>query len=221
MVDECRIVIVDVYPLFREGVVQAVRRDQTLIVVAEGTTANDAEQLVRENEPDVLLLEVAVPGSLRAAKAILRAHRNVKVIFLASVEDQEHATQALHAGAHGYIMKGIAGPELVKAIAIVHGGERYVTHELALRLVTKPESSLAQLKIAGRPLSLREQQVLDYTLGGLTNQEIASKLGRSLSTIKYHKTLVFRKMGVRSRMEAMIALNQHPDLAHETHDKGR
>ena len=207
MVDECRIVIVDVYPLFREGAVRAIRRDQTLIVVAGGATAEDAEQLVRENEPCVLLLEVAVPGSLRAATAILQAHQNVKVIFLASAEDHEHATRAVHAGAHGYILKSITGPELVKAIAAVRGGERYVSPDLAWRLVATPAST--QREIAGRPhLSIREQQVLDCTSRGLTNQEIARTLGLGFSTVKYYKTLAFRRMGVRNRLEGIAAVKK-------------
>ena len=208
MVDRFRIAIVDVYPLFREGVVHVIRRDKNLIVVGEGTTVEDAEQLVREKKPDVLLLEVAVPGSLKAAQAILRAHQNVKVVFLASAEDQEHATQALYAGAQGYIMKGITGEELVKAIKAVHGGERYVTPDLAWRLITKSASPQAQCIIAGRPhLSIREQQVLDYTSRGLTSQEIARMMGLGLSTIKHYKTLAFRKIGVRNRLEAIVAVS--------------
>ena len=201
---KCQVVIVDVYPLFRAGVVQLLRRNKNSILVAEGATADDAERLVRENEPDVLLLEVAVPGSLTVAQAILRAHRNVRVIFMASAEDLEHATHALHAGVHGYVMKGITGPDLVKAISAVHSGERYISPDLAWRLVTRPESSPTQRKDADSvDLSIREKQVLEYTQRGLTNQEIARMLGLGLSTIKHCKMLIFRKMGVRNRMEAI------------------
>lgn len=204
----CRVAIVDVYPLFRAGVVNVIRRNKKSVVVGEGTTAEDAERLVRQNEPDVLLLEVAVPGGLGAAKAILQAHRNVRVIFMASVEDLEHATQALHAGVHGYIMKGITGPELVKAMLAVHSGERYISPALAWRLATRPESSPTQRKDADTvDLSIRERQVLEYTQKGLTNQEIARMLGLGLSTIKYCKMLIFRKMGVRNRMEAVVAIS--------------
>jgi DNA-binding NarL/FixJ family response regulator len=205
---KCQVAIVDVYPLFRTGVVQLLRRDKNSLLVAEGATADDAERLVRENETDVLLLEVAVPGSLRVAQAILRAHRNVRVIFMASVEDLEHATQALHTGVHGYIMKGITGPELVKAISAVHSGERYISPGLAWRLATRPESSPTQRKDADAvDLSIRERQVLEYTQKGLTNQEIARVLGLGLSTIKYCKMIIFRKMGVRNRVEAVAAIS--------------
>lgn len=211
MPEACRIAIVDPYPIFREGIVQAISRTEHFSVVAEGTTAEDAERLVRQDQPDILLLEVAVPGSLKAAEAILRAHKNVKVVFLASAEDREHITQALRAGVHGYMLKGITGPELVRAMEVIHGGERYITPDLAWHLVTKPRpaASPAQAKAAGAPhLSVREQQVIDYAARGLTNKEIARILGLGLSTIKHYKTLAFKKMAVRNRLEAIAKAGQ-------------
>jgi DNA-binding NarL/FixJ family response regulator len=201
---ECRIAIVDVYPLFREGVVQAMRQGKNFVVVGEGSTADDAQQIVREKEPDVLLLEAAVAGSLKIAQAILRTHKNVKVAVLASIEDQEHIAQALHIGVHGYIMKGITGAELVRAIQVIRAGERYITADLAWLLVTDSGPAPTQREAGNKSnLSIREQQVIDYTSKGMTNQEIARALGLALGTIKYYKTLAFRKLGVRNRLEAI------------------
>ena len=197
MADVCRVAVVDVDPIFRDGVVQVLRSDQTFCVAAEGTTAQNAEDMAREYGPDALLLGDAVPGSLIAAQAILRAHQNVKVIILASVEDHEHATQALDIGVHGYVVKTITGAELVRAITMVHGGERYISHGLSWRLVTNRALSVTPRQMANRShLSLRELQVLEYTSKGLTNQQIACKLGLSISTTKYYKTFAFRKLGV-------------------------
>jgi DNA-binding NarL/FixJ family response regulator len=144
MGDRCKIAIVDVHPMFRVGLARVIRRNGNFAVVGEGTTADDATQIVGEKKPHVLLLEAAVPGSLAAAQAILRAHGDIKVVILASVEP------------------------------------------------------------IWRDLSIREQQVLDYTSKGLSNNEIAGLLGLGLSTIKYHKTLAFKKMGVRNRVEAVL-----------------
>lgn len=200
MADRIRVAIVDVYPIFRLGVVQALRRDHRFLVVGEGATRWEAERLA--NKPlDVLLIEAAVPDSLLAAKAIVQAHKNVKVVFLASVENEAHATRALCDGAHGYVMKGIGATELVKVIDSVHGGARYITSELACRLITKPEPAPA----SNDPrLGLREQQVIDQTSKGLTNREIAQLLGLAVSTVKHYKSLAFRKMGVRNRLEATV-----------------
>jgi DNA-binding NarL/FixJ family response regulator len=203
--DPLRLAIVDNYPIFRDGVVQALRKQKNIVVAAEGATAKDAEHFASSKAIDILLLEIAVPGSMRSAQAIMRAHPEVKVVFLASTDDDEQATLALRAGAHGFIMKGITGPDLIKAIESVHSGDRYITSELAWRLVTKPAPAPEQGIAYGKPLSLREQQVLDHTSKGLTNQEIARVLGLTVSTIKYYKTLAFRKVGARNRLEAIFS----------------
>jgi two-component system, NarL family, nitrate/nitrite response regulator NarL len=197
--EKIRIAIVDIYPIFREGVVQALRRDKHCLVVGEGATARDAERAA-ENGLDVLLIEAAVPNSLQALKSILEMRKCVKVMFLASVEDEVHATRALRAGAHGYVMKGISATELTRAVAAVHNGERYITSDLACRLIDRselPRGSTPQL-------SLRERQVMDHTSKGLTNKEIAHLLGLTVSTIKHYKSLAFKKLGVRNRLEATV-----------------
>ena len=199
MREVCRIGVVGVEPIFRDGVVDVLGRDQRLIVAGQGRTVQEAERLVRECGLDVLLLEAAVPGSLATAQAILSGHPTVKVIFLASVEDEEQASQALFVGVHGYIMKTITGPELVHAIAMVHRGGRYISHDLSWRVVKNRAPTQTPHQIADKSqLSLREQQVLEYTLRGLTNLQMACELGLSLSATKYHKTSAFRKLGVRN-----------------------
>jgi len=206
--DKLRVVVVDKYPIFRTGVVQALRRDKNIVVVGEGATADEAELCAIEKDADILLLEAAVPGSLKAVQAIIHAKRSVKVIFLASTEDQEHVTRALNAGVHGYIMKGVTGQELVKAVKAVHSGERYITPALAWHLITRPAPATLRRDSEIRPLlSIREQQVLDCTKKGLTNHEIASILGLAVGTIKYYKTLAFKKIGVRNRLEAIVVTN--------------
>lgn len=208
MSEPLRLAIVDNYPIFRAGLVQVLRRHTNIAVVAEGADAREAQQFAATKRIDMLLMEVSVPGSLRAAQSILRVHPTVKMVFLASTDDAEHATQALRAGAHGYIMKGITASDLIKAIRAIHAGERFISSDLAWRLVTKPVPPSGQITDCGISLSPREQQVLDHTSKGLTNQEIANVLGLAVTTIKYYKTLAFKKMGVRNRVEAIFALNK-------------
>ncbi|HXE88387.1 MAG TPA: response regulator transcription factor [Hyphomicrobiaceae bacterium] len=198
MTDKIRVAIVDIYPIFREGVAQALRRDKRCLVVGEGTTVEDAER-VAGGQLDVLLIEAAVRDSLRAVRSILATRKRVKIVFLASVEDEVHATQALRDGAQGYLMKGVSAAELIRAIVAVHNGKRSITSELACRLITRSEPPRSS-----EQLSLRERQVMDHTSRGLTNKEIASLLGLTVSTIKHYKSLAFRKLGVRNRLEATI-----------------
>jgi DNA-binding NarL/FixJ family response regulator len=208
MVNKCRIAIIDKSPIFSIGVVQTIRRDRRLIIVAQGTTVADSERIISENEPDVLLLDASVSGSLGVIQAVGLAQRNTKVLLLASTEDLEHAAAALRAGAHGYITRRVAGPVLVKAIVAIYGGERYVTPELAWHLAKNFAMPPAQHKVANMPqLSIREHQVLDFITSGLSNLEIAGRLDLGLSTVKLYKTIAFRKLGVRNRLEAIAAMN--------------
>ena len=206
MASECRVAIVDTYPLYRVGIALAISRQADFTVVGEGTTAEDAERFARIRNPHVLVLEADVPDSLGAAKAILRAYQGVRILFLALVEDPEFAIGTIHAGAHGYLTKDVTGHELVGAIATIHAGHRYMAPDLAWRLITKPASSPARREVADREhLSPREQQVLDYSSHGLSNQEISSMLGLGLSSVKSCKTLAYKKLGVRNRVEAALA----------------
>lgn len=201
-----RIAVVDKYPIFRAGVVQALSRQKNMNVVGEGASAKDAESIIREHKPDVLLVEIAVPDCLQMVRTVVRERPSLKVIVLASAEDDDHAVQVLHAGVHGYIMKGITGLELAEAVRSVCRGVRYITPELAWQLVMRSGAApVADRGVVASPaLNVREQQVLDYTLKGLTNIEIACILGLGLSTIKYYKTILYRKMRVRNRVEALV-----------------
>jgi DNA-binding NarL/FixJ family response regulator len=203
--DAIRVAIVDNDPIFRDGVAQALRKQKNLVIVALGSTAKEAVQFADAENLDILLVEVAVPGSLRAAQAIMQAHSAIKIVFLASTDDQELADQALRGGAHGYIVKGITGTELIAAIETIHGGKRYITPDLAW-LAARSVGLVRDGSAFGKRLSVREQQVLDHTSKGLTNQEIATVLGLTVSTIKYYKTLAFRKVGARNRLEAILAV---------------
>ncbi len=208
MGDLIRVAIVDVYPLFRAGLVQAMSKSKSVVIVAEGATATEAETLAGTIGVDILLIEAAVPGSLKAANAILQERAEVKVIFLSAVDDSEHAIQAMSIGAHGYVMKGITGKELMTVIKSVHAGDRFISPDLAWRLlaVSKSSQSEPQKKPAPPPrFSDKERQILGHILRGLTTVEIASLMGLKNGTIRNYTTLVFRKLGVRNRLEAIAA----------------
>jgi two-component system, NarL family, nitrate/nitrite response regulator NarL len=103
-------------------------------------------------------------------------------------------------------MKGITGSELVNAISAVSNGARYITPDLAWRLIMNPPPHSTAHEVGDRPhLSIRERQVLGHASKGLTNQEIARTLGLTSSTIKYYKSVAYKKMGVRNRVEAIVA----------------
>jgi DNA-binding NarL/FixJ family response regulator len=174
--------------------------------VAEGATARDARAAVEAGDPDVLLIDVEVPGDgMAAADKVLRTRPDVKVVVLTACDAEEHVSHALRMGVHGYILKDVSGPELVSAIEAVHRGEPYITPALASRLLMQTRGRA--LAISGErciDLTARDRQLLGFLATGLTNQEIALSLGMNVRTVKHCLTQMFRKMRVRNRLEAIL-----------------
>ena len=130
----------------------------------------------------------------------------MKIVFLSAVDDLDHAVKAVNLRVHGYVMKGITGTELTKVIGSIHTGEKFLTPDLAWRLLTLAKASQAELqkKTALLPnLSNKERQIFKYVMRGLTSIEIADLMGLKNGTIRNYTTLVFRKLGVRNRLEAI------------------
>ena len=204
--DRCRVAIVDQWPLYRVGAVLAITRQADFAVVGEGTTAEDVERLARKRNPHVLLLEATCPTAWVQPRQSCECIRVSRYCSLRWWKTPEFAIGVIRAGAHGYITKGVTGQELVRSVATIHAGQRYIAPDLAWRLITKPASSPARRKVTDSSrLSPREQQVLNYSSQGLSNQEISHMLGLGLSTIKSCKTVAYRKIGVRNRVEAALA----------------
>jgi DNA-binding NarL/FixJ family response regulator len=176
MVEKIRVGVVDIYPMFREGVVQAIGRAENLTVTAQGESARDAARIARQCH--VLLLEPAVPDSLTVAEEILARNPGTKVVFLAAVQDDEHAHRALLLGVHGYLMKELTGTALVEAVTAVHRGARQIASDLAWCLLTRQKAVVPARR--ERPLTVREQKVLDHTSRGLSNAQMAQLLGLSI-----------------------------------------
>ncbi|HJZ34540.1 MAG TPA: response regulator transcription factor [Hyphomicrobiaceae bacterium] len=210
-----RVAVVDPYPIFREAVVQTITRCPELLLVAQGATAADARAAVREAEPDILLIDISIPeGGIEAAIGIAKGGSSCKLVVLTALDDVMSVSKALAAGVKGYILKGVSGTELVAAIKTIDGGLPFVTPDLASRLLTDARGGAllplreAKLKAA---LSYREQQILNHVSKGLTNKEIADRLGLTVGTIKHYVTQLFKKMNVRNRLEAIQAA-QKSDL---------
>jgi len=202
--DRIKVAVVDAHPLYRQGLSNALAGSR-LVPVAEGATAGDAYEVVESGNPDVLLLDVAVPGDgMGAVEEVLRARPGIKVVILTACDEAEHVTDALSMGVHGYILKDVSGPELVSAIEAIHRGEPYITPALASRLLMRRGRSHAPQASGGIDLTPRDRQLLGFLATGLTNQEIAVSLGMNVRTVKHYLTQVFRKMRVRNRVEAIL-----------------
>src|SRR5918996_215157 len=176
MSDPIRVVVVDDHPLFRDGVANTLRSNNAFEVVAEGASADDAVRIAEDELPDIILLDVNMPGGgIEAARVIARVCPVVKTIMLTVSESDEHVAAALEAGARGYILKGIRGPELVRTVGAIHGGEPYVSPGLAARLLVqlKQATPASPAKHGFSELTPREVQILSHVSRGQTNKEIA------------------------------------------------
>jgi DNA-binding NarL/FixJ family response regulator len=209
-----RIAVMDTCPIYRTGVVQALARNPRFRVVAEGALASEARRAVREQAPDVLLINMGVLERFDPRQEIANAQPECKIAVLTGRDDPSSVSKALATGAAGYILKAVSGRELAEALETIDAGKPFITPELASRLLTDAQGGpLVPKRAQSTALSFREQQMLDHASKGLTNHEIAEKLGLKVSTIKHYMTRVFRKMKASNRLQAIQASRILPQSA--------
>ena len=207
MTELLQIAIVDDHPLFRSGVADALKRHGGFDIVAEGGSADEAIAIAGQKLPDVMLLDVSMPGGgVHAVREISQSYPVVKVVMLTVSEDEDDVTASLRAGARGYILKGVAARELISILRAVASGDVYVTPSLAATLLfemtgaTAAKSPLSPLD----DLTDRERQILEQVAAGDSNKEIAASLQLSEKTVKHHMTNILQKLQVRNRVEAAL-----------------
>ncbi len=199
-----RIAVVDDHELFRSGVVELLQTVAEFEVVSEGATGVEAITVAHETHPDVLLLDVEMPGPGAAAtiRKILDASPATRVVILTMHDDPELVRTLLDAGASGYLVKSAGRTELVAAISTAARGDATVlmsvSRSTALSLTTQSGHTPAQ-----SVLSSREAEILSLLAEGRGNRDIASALYISEGTVKRHVANVYRKLDVSSRVEAI------------------
>ncbi|WP_428641291.1 response regulator [Roseibium sp.] len=211
-----RIVVVDDHPLFREGVSRTLAEKDQFDIVAEGENADEALQLVQATRPDLVLLDISMPGGgISAAAAIASHHPETRIAMLTVSEAEDDVMAALQAGAHGYILKGVSGRELCNAVGEISQGCSYVSPTLAAKLLKVFNSGQRQPRPETRleDLAKREEQILRLVAQGMSNKEIALSLDLQEKTVKHYMTAILKKLHVRNRVEAAI-------LAHDVWEKG-
>ena len=201
-----RIAVIDDHPMFREGTVRTLMDAVGFEVVGEGASATDAVASARESIPDVMLLDLHLPGGgINAAANISQACPNVRVIALTASEDEEDVTAALNAGARGYLLKGSSGYEVVETVRAIVRGESYVAPHLAARLLINKGNrieAIADGKL--RNLTSREEEIFALVSQGKSNKEVARRLNCTDRTVKHHMTNIMQKLNVRNRVEAVL-----------------
>ena len=196
-----RVVIADDHAVVRAGLRVLLERENGIEPIAEAGTAQEAVDLAVEHRPDVVLMDVTMPGEsgIAAIPRLLEASPESKVLILSMHDDPFYVRGAFSAGASGYILKEAADAELVAAIREVAGGATYVNPELGARMIAADTKQQAEAK--ADPLSEREHEVLQLLALGHTNQEIAERLFISVRTAETHRAHIMRKLRLGSRAE--------------------
>jgi DNA-binding NarL/FixJ family response regulator len=204
-----RIAVIDDHPLFREGVVRSLSEIEGFQIVGQGASAADAVAIARERSPDVVLMDVSMPGNgLAAIGAVLGGCLGTKVIMLTVSESGQDVARAVGCGAAGYVLKGVGAHSLAEIIRTVARGEAYVSPSLSAQLF----ASLGQgglSSVPANPLSVlndKELEILTLVGSGQSNKRVALTLSLHEKSIKRHLTQIFRKLKVSNRTEAAMAL---------------
>jgi DNA-binding NarL/FixJ family response regulator len=207
-VDRLRVAIVDDHALFRDGLATILAAEADLEVVGQGGTAEEAVGLARDLLPEIILLDIDMPGGgLEAARTIADEFPVTKIVVLTASEDDDHLIAALKAGARAYILKGVAARELLRILRAVAAGESYVPPALAASLLLEMHEPGAQARKpenAINDLTEREREILEGLAAGLSNKEIGQKLFLSEKTVKHYMTNILQKLQVRNRVEAAL-----------------
>ena len=207
MPNTIRLIIIDDHPLLLEGLTSTFEHSaDDFDVVGQGENYEDALSLAHSLLPDVILLDISMPGGgIEAAQRIHEALPVIKLVMLTASEDEANVIASLQAGASAYILKGIGGKELTKIIRLVAAGETFITPSLASAILAysynKPKAKQDGLL---DKLNKRESSVLKGVERGLTNKEIAEELYLSEKTIKHYMTNILQKLRVKNRVQAAL-----------------
>lgn len=190
MMTGIRVAVVDDHPLFREGVTRSLSEIDGFEIVAEGGSRDEAVAIAQSLTPDVMLLDISMPGGgLNAIPAILSVAPSQKIVMLTVSEANDDVAAALKEGAKGYILKGIGARALAEVIRTVASGESYVAPTLSAKLLTGQLANSAPAKSnLVAELTRREQEVLHLVASGMSNKQIARKLDLHEKTVKHHMT---------------------------------
>lgn len=209
-----RIVIADDHPIFRDGLRRLLAVEPDLQVVGEASNGREAIDRVRAHCPDVLLLDLAMPGvgGLETLRELRTMAADVRSVVLTASIEREDALDAVRLGARGIVLKTAATPLLYKCIRAVVAGEYWIGHERVQDLVASLRE-FGDARPGERPpaatLTPREMQVALAVLEGASNREIGQKLGLGEQTVKNHLSSVFDKLGVSSRLELALYAVHH------------
>ncbi len=198
-----RILVVDDHPVVRAGLVLMLGTQEDMEVVGEAGDGQEAVERVKALKPDVVLMDLEMPGldGLEAIQRITTDSSDARILVLTAYDTDERILQAVQAGARGYLLKGAPRDEIFQAVRIIHGGGSLLQPAVATKLLNRVGDLLRGER--EETLTEREMQVLELMAKGYRNKEIARDLCITERTVKFHANILFQKLNVDSRTEAV------------------
>ena len=202
-----RVLLADDHALFRQGLRQLLELEDDIEVIGDASTGEEAQQMVTELRPDVVLMDINMPDvdGITATRAILAEYPRTSIVILTMYREDDYAFQAVRAGARGYLLKNAGSQDVVRAVRVTSQGASMVDPTLVPsllrefhRLVNNPTAPKVER------LNDREMTLLRMLVDGKSNKEIASELDLAESTVKNNLSLLFQKLGARDRTQAAV-----------------
>jgi DNA-binding NarL/FixJ family response regulator len=200
-----RCLLVDDHTLFRQGVRRLLESESDFEIVGESPDAGDAVEKARDLRPDVVLMDIGMPGlsSFEATRHIKKTRPETKVLYLTMYEDEDYLLQCLEVGAAGYVLKDTPAPQLVSAVRDVYRGGKYLSSQVLGKLVEDFRARVRDTRMQPRMSTLtpREREILKLLAEGNSVKEIAVLLGLSVKTVEAHKFNLMRKLDIHNKAQ--------------------
>jgi DNA-binding NarL/FixJ family response regulator len=197
--------LVDDHTLFRQGVRRLLETENDFEVVGEAADGGEAVEKARELRPDIVLMDIGMPGlsSFESARQIKKNRMETKILFLTMYEDEDYLVQCLEVGASGYVLKDTPAPQLLTAVKDVYKGGKYLSSQVLGKLVEDFRSRVRDTRMRPRisTLTPREREILKLLAEGNSVKEIAVILGLSVKTVEAHKFNLMRKLDIHNKAQ--------------------
>jgi len=208
-----KVLIVDDQTLMRDGLKTILDLEDDIKVVATAKDGEDAIEKVKNEEPNVILMDIRMPvkNGVESTKIIKEDFKNIKIIMLTTFQDDEYIIEALANGADGYLLKDIQGDNLIQAIRDVYNGQLMINPQIAMKLAQYVKKSTVSEKHVTESfdLSERELEVVRLMVKGFTNKKISKELFISEGTVKNYISSIYSKIGTSDRTQAVLLLKNY------------
>ena len=205
------ILVVDDHAVVRAGLRAVIQSDPDLNILAEATGGLEALSLIEKAKPDVIVLDLSMPDmdGIMVTKELHARYPNIRILILTVHEDEAMLREVMRSGASGYILKHAAENDLIEAIKLIMQGDIYVDQKMLPSLIGHEASSKTKPDIAVEPLSPREVDTLKLIVDGYTNRQMGDELGISIRTVEGHRSNIYGKLGLHSRVELVRYAKEH------------